>query len=104
MRLGVGARCDVHSYSLIFQESLDSENVISVADRDAATHVVFPQDHSHSLGGFRRIRSVGFSDQTGIRNPAAFQIIVANSAFAKGWISGRAAGRDNHRGHTALEE
>src|SRR5271168_1943330 len=88
----------------MLEQAADAEDMVGIANRDAAMHAVGPHDDSDSFGRLRGVRSLRFFNQAGVGNSTMHQIIVANAAFAKAGVEGRSAGGDDHRSELALKQ
>src|SRR5947209_1611103 len=75
------SRRAVRGDSLALHHSLDAEQMVSIAHRDAGMHVVASHDAGHSLRRLTGIVALGPGDQTFIWHTMLEQIFPADLAF-----------------------
>jgi opacity protein-like surface antigen len=93
-RVRAGSKIDLNAF--MFQQFLNAEHMIGIADGKAFPHSIPLQDNGNPLGGLRGVGGLRLGDETGLGNAAAHEVVVAYASFAITGILSRASGCNDH--------
>ena len=88
----------------MLQQFPNAENMIGIADGDAAMQTVGAHDDRHPGRGLRRITPLGFGNQTTLGNPMPHKVVAPHATFAEDRIGGRTPGRDHHGSDALMKQ
>ena len=82
------------AHFLVFQQFANAEDVIGVADGDAAMKRVGPHNHGDAYRRFCRIATLGLGNEAALRDSVVHEVILAHATLGERWVGSGAACSD----------
>src|SRR5579864_5472621 len=96
LRFRIGPRRPVSGNPFTGKHLLDAEDMVSVADRKAAIHMVGMHDGAYPSSGLSRVCALGFGDEMIVGYAQGFEVFPAYGSLGEFGIGACATGSNHH--------